>query len=331
MRSDNRQSGQFHPSADMAIAAFGGGTGLHSLLKGVKAFTDNITAVVAVSDDGGSSGILRKEFDMPPPGDIRNCLVALADEESLMAELFRYRFKNSNLSGHSLGNIFITALTEITGDFGKAIRLANRILSVRGRVIPATLDKVSLEAVHDDGSKTTGEVRISKSGKRIRRLNLRPSPGCPTREVLETVRLADVLVFGPGSLFTSVLPPMMNRGMVEEILASPARKVYACNIMTQPGETDGFSVADHVEAIYDNTTEDLFDYIVVNNGVPPQIVLERYAEKGACPVMLDLERLERWKAQLVIEDLICDEAYARHDTGKLAKVVMGVFENHPLC
>lgn len=195
---------------------------MYSLLKGVKAFTDNITAIVAVSDDGGSSGRLRKEFDMLPPGDIRNCLVALADEESLLAELFRYRFENSDLNGHSFGNIFITALAKITGDFGKAIQLANKILSARGRVLPSTLDKVSLEAVHDGGTKTTGEVNISKSGKRIRRLNLRPSPGVATGEALDAVRGAEALVFGPGSLFTSILPPMLNEGMVREIAASRA-------------------------------------------------------------------------------------------------------------
>lgn len=307
-----------------AIAAFGGGTGLHSLLKGIKAFTDKITAVVAVSDDGGSSGILRKEFDMPPPGDIRNCLVALADEESLMAELFRYRFENSDLSGHSFGNLFITALDRITGDFGKAIQLASRILSVRGRVLPATLDRVSLEAVHCDGTKTTGEARISRSGKRIRRLNLRPAPGRPTEETLEAVRGADALVFGPGSLFTSVLPPMLNSGMVDEIASSRAKKIYVCNIMTQPGETDGFSAADHVEAIYENTKDGLFDYIVVNNGEIPPAVLERYAEQGARPAALDAERLKRWGAALAADDMVCAETYARHDPAKLARAIMGI-------
>ncbi len=264
---------------------------------------------------------------MPPPGDIRNCLVALADEESLMAELFRYRFENSELGGHSLGNIFITALAEITGDFGKAIHLANRILSVRGRVLPATLDRVSLEAVHDDGSKTTGEARISKSGKRIRRLNLRPSPGRPTPQVLEAVRRADILLFGPGSLFTSILPPMLNEGMVEEIAASPARKIYVCNIMTQPGETDSFSAADHVQAIYDNTAEDIFDYVVLNNRNPSQEVLARYAEEGAGPVLPDPDRLEHWKARLVMEDLIGTDAYARHDPEKIARTIIRILKD----
>jgi uncharacterized cofD-like protein len=305
-----------------AVAAFGGGTGLHSLLKGVKAFTDNITAIVAVSDDGGSSGRLRKEFDMLPPGDIRNCLVALADEESLLAELFRYRFENSDLGGHSFGNIFITALTKLTGDFGKAIQLANKILSVRGQVLPSTLDKVALEAVHEDGTKTTGEANISKSRGKIRRLNLRPAPGTPTPEVLEAVRGADLLVFGPGSLFTSILPPMLNAGMVDEIKASRAKKIYVCNIMTQPGETDGFTVADHVEAIYRNTADGLFDRIVINNGRPPEEVIARYAAEGAGPVAIDADRLARWRAGLVITDLLCAETYARHDPAKLAGAVM---------
>jgi len=307
-----------------AIAAFGGGTGLHSLLKGVKAFTDNITAIVAVSDDGGSSGRLRKEFDILPPGDIRNCLVALADEESLLADLFRYRFENSDLGGHSFGNIFITALTKITGDFGKAIQLASRILSVRGRVLPSTLDRISLEAVHEDGTKTTGEANISRSSRRIRRLNLRPSPGAPTPEVLEAVRGADLLVFGPGSLFTSVLPPMLNAGMVDEIKASRAKKIYVCNIMTQAGETEGFTVADHVESIYRNTAENLFDCIIINNGAPPEDVLARYAAEGANPVAIDRDRLARWKATLVIEDLLFMQAYARHDPAKLAGAIMKI-------
>jgi uncharacterized cofD-like protein len=307
-----------------AIAAFGGGTGLYSLLKGLKARTDNITAIVAVSDDGGSSGRLRKEFDILPPGDIRNCLVALADEESLLAELFRYRFENSDLNGHSFGNIFITALTKITGDFGKAIQLANKILSVRGRVLPSTLDRVSLEAVHEDGTKTTGEAKISKSGKRISRLNLRPSPGAPTPEVIEAVRSAEALVFGPGSLFTSVLPPMLNAGMVEEIRSSRAKKIYVCNIMTQPGETGGFTVSDHVEAIYKNTAEDLFDHVIINSGRPPAEVLARYRAEGAEPVAIDAERLARWKIKPVIKDLLCTQEYARHDPEKLAGTITGI-------
>jgi uncharacterized cofD-like protein len=263
---------------------------------------------------------------VPPPGDIRNCLVALADEESLLAELFRYRFENSDLNGHSFGNIFITALTKITGDFGKAIQLANKILSVRGRVLPSTLDRVSLEAVHDDGTKTTGEVNISKSGKRIRRLNLRPSPGAPTHEVLEAVRGAEALVFGPGSLFTSILPPMLNEGMVREIAASRAKKIYVCNIMTQPGETDGFTVADHVEAIYRHSTDDLFDYVIINSGRPPAEVLARYAAQGARPVEADMERLGRWKAEAVTGDFVSTETYARHDPGKLARAIMGIIQ-----
>jgi uncharacterized cofD-like protein len=308
MEPDERERRRATASGGAAIAAFGGGTGLYSLLKGVKAFTDNITAIVAVSDDGGSSGRLRKEFDMLPPGDIRNCLVALADEESLLAELFRYRFENSDLNGHS---------------FGKAIQLANKILSVRGRVLPSTLDKVSLEAVHDDGTKTTGEVNISKSGKRIQRLNLRPSPGAPTHEVLEAVRGAEALVFGPGSLFTSILPPMLNAGMVREIAASRAKKIYVCNIMTQPGETDGFSVADHVEAIYRHTADDMFDHVIINSGRPPAEVLARYAAQGARPVEADMERLGRWKAEAVTGDFVCTETYARHDPAKLARAIMG--------
>jgi len=324
MSRERRETRRGKTAGGAAIAAFGGGTGLNSLLKGVKAFTDNLTAIVAVSDDGGSSGRIRKEFDIPPPGDIRNCLVALADKESLLADLFRYRFENSDLNGHSFGNIFITALTKITGDFGRAIQLANRILSVRGRVLPSTLDRVAMEAVHEDGTKTTGEANISKSRKKIRRVSLRPAPGAPTPEVLEAVRGADLLVFGPGSLFTSVLPPMLNAGMVDEITACRAKKIYVCNIMTQPGETDGFTVADHIEAIYLNTADNVFDYVIINSGRPPENVLARYSAEGAEPVEIDRGRLARWKAKLVVEDLLYSQAYARHDPAKLAGAIMGI-------
>jgi uncharacterized cofD-like protein len=260
---------------------------------------------------------------MPPPGDIRNCLVALADEESLIAELFQYRFNGSDLEGHSFGNLFIAALTQMTGDFGKAIRLANKIIAVRGRVLPATLDHVTLEAEHEDGTKTTGEKRISRSGRRIRRVSLRPRPGRVQEDEKDSVAQADILVFGPGSLFTSVLPPLLNEGMCDCILQSGAVKVYVCNVMTQPGETDGFTAADHVEAILDHTDRALFDRVVVNTAMPPRALLEKYAREGAYPVKIDEERIRSAGMRLIEGDVISTDDYVRHDPDKLARALLG--------
>ena len=305
-----------------AVAVFGGGTGLHTLLKGLKKLTDDLTAIVAVTDDGGSSGRLRSDYRMLPPGDIRNCLVALARDESLITELFQHRFKGSDLGGHSFGNLFIAALTQITGDFGKAIKLAGSILAIRGRVLPATLDHVSLEAEHDDGTKTIGERRISQACKPIRRVALRPRPGKVPQDVKDAIARADKHVFGPGSLFTSVLPPLLNEGMVDEIAASGADGIYVCNVMTQPGETEGFSAADHVEAIFEHTGRHLFDTVLVNTGPIPPKLLERYAQEGAEPVLVDRVRIEALGLRVIGLDVISNEDYVRHNPEKLAAAIL---------
>ncbi len=305
-----------------SITVFGGGTGLNSLLRGLKKYTEKLTAIVAVTDDGGSSGRLRSDLGMPPPGDIRNCLAALAEEESLATELFEYRFTDSDMAGHPFGNLFIAALTQITGDFSKAVKLAHRILSVRGRVLPATHDRVALEAEHDDGTKTTGEYRISQSTRRIRRVSLRPKPGKVPRDVKDAVAAADILVFGPGSLYTSVLPPLLNEGMVDCVLQSNAAKMYVCNVMTQPGETDGFKASEHVEAVLEHTSRDLFDTVIVNTAAPPEKLLERYAEMAAYPVVPDVETIERKGKRIIAANVISTDDYVRHDSEELARVIV---------
>ena len=304
------------------ITAFGGGTGLSNLLRGLKAYTDKVTAVVTVCDNGGSSGRLRREFDVPPPGDIRNSLAALADTEPLMAELLQYRFEESDLDGHSLGNLLLTALTRITGDFGSAVREANKILKVRGRVLPSTLDNVTLVARHSDGSKSTGEEAVGRSGKPIQRVELKPGPGRASDEVAEAISQADLLIFGPGSLYTSVIPNLLIGGITEAARAAKAPRVYVCNVMTQPGETDGYSASRHVDAVEEHAGDGFFDYVVVNTGKVPQELAERYMRNGQYPVEVDRENLEDRHFQIVEGDIISRNSFARHDTVKEAGTIM---------
>jgi len=304
------------------VTAFGGGTGLSNLLKGLKAHTDRVTAVVTVCDNGGSSGRLRREFDVPPPGDIRNCLAALADTEPLMEELLQYRFEESDMEGHSFGNLLLTALTRITGDFGTAIREANKILNVRGKVLPSTLEKVTLVAMHTDGTKSTGEAAVGKSEKPISRVELKPSPGKATAEVIEAIRGADMLVFGPGSLYSSVIPNLLVEGVLEAVMASKAPRVYICNVMTQPGETTGYDADRHLRAIEMHSQDGFADYVIVNTGRVPQEVAERYMRNGQYPVDTGRDNLLGRSFELVEGDIISRNSFARHDAGKLADLLM---------
>ncbi|NPV53993.1 MAG: YvcK family protein [Firmicutes bacterium] len=307
------------------IVAVGGGTGLSTLLRGIKGFTSNITAIVTVADDGGSSGQLRREMGVLPPGDIRNCLVALADAEPLMQRLFQYRFKSGDppeLVGHSFGNLFIATMSEIAGDFERAIKESSKILAVRGQVLPSTLEDVSLHAELEDGTIVHGESNISKSKSRIRRVFIRPEHVEPVVEAIEAIRNADIIVLGPGSLFTSVLPNLLVKGIADEIRRSRAIKVYACNVMTQPGETDGFTAADHVRAILGHVGEGVIDCVLVNHGAVPGALLERYLREGAEQVAADIEDIERLGLKVLEGDLICETDFARHDPGKLARAIM---------
>jgi len=304
------------------IVAFGGGTGMSVLLKGLKRFTDRTTAVVTVGDDGGSSGRLRTELDVPPPGDIRNCIIALADTEPLMEELLQYRFDESELAGHSFGNLLLVALTKITGDFKRAVQEANRILRVRGRVLPATLKKVSIVAHHADGTKTTGEVRVGKTRKPVVAVELQPKPVPATDEVFEAIEQADLFVFGPGSLYTSVIPTLLVDGIVDAIKRNPAKKVYVCNIMTQPNETTGYTVCDHVLALLNHTSSDFLDYVIVNTEVPNRAVKEQYMRRGQYPVKNDAAELDGVK--VVEANLLGGGEQARHDPEKLASCIMEI-------
>ncbi|MFH1423264.1 MAG: gluconeogenesis factor YvcK family protein [Planctomycetota bacterium] len=304
------------------IVAFGGGTGLSTILRGLKLLVDNITAVVTVCDDGGSSGRIRKDFGILAPGDIRNCLVALADTEPLMEELLQYRFEESDLEGHSFGNLLLTALTRITGDFGSAIKEANKILKVKGKVLPSTLDRVTLVAIHEDGTKSTGEIEISRSRKPIKEVMLKPLLGKANQEVLDAISQADLLVFGPGSLYTSVIPNLLAKDVVETASSSRAKRVYLCNIMTQPGETSGYQASDHVRVILEHTTPDFLDYVIVNTGEVLPHIAEKYSADGSYPVYVDRENLEKYSYELVEIDLVSRRAFARHDSTRTAALIM---------
>jgi len=310
------------------IVAIGGGTGLSTLLRGLKRKTSNITAVVTVSDDGGSSGRLQKELGVLPPGDVRNCLVALSDDEALLTDLFRYRFnEGEGLSGHSFGNLFLAAMTGVTGDFDDAIKASSRVLNIKGRVLPSTLGVAKLCARLEDGSIVEGETNVSASASRssIKHVFFDPPYAAPLGEVLEAIRGADAIVLGPGSLFTSILPNFLVDRVAAEVAKSSAVKMYICNVMTQPGETDDMTAADHVEALVRNAGDRVCDYVIVNDE-PPHRLLEAYAEEGQVPVKPDTERIESMGLIPVTAPVISETATVRHDPEKLAQVVVSIID-----
>lgn len=303
------------------IVAIGGGTGLASVLRGLKSLPCDITAIVTVADDGGSSGRLRKDIGMLPPGDIRNCLLALAEAEPDMANLFNHRFTKGGLSGHNFGNLFLAAMTEMTGDFQLAIQAMSRILAVRGKVIPATLSDVTLRAEMEDGSAVVGEYAIPQARKRIKRLSLLPPDPPALDEAAQEIAEADVVIIGPGSLYTSVIPNLLVPGIRSAILEARAAKLYVCNIMTQPGETDGYTVSDHVRAIEDHAGR-LFSDVLVNISEAPPETAAKYANEGRYQVRVDAETLSRSGYTLVTGDYLSKGDLARHDSSKLASSVM---------
>lgn len=308
--------------AGYKIVAVGGGTGLSTLLRGLKRRTSNLTAVVTVSDDGGSSGRLQKELGVLPPGDIRNCLVALADDEALVTDLFRYRFQDGEgLSGHSFGNLFLAAMTGIAGNFDAAIKESSRVLNIVGRVLPATLTPTRLCAELEDGTIVEGESNIPNAGRAIARVFLKPARVEPLDEVIEAIRSADAIVLGPGSLFTSILPNFLVERIAEEIVRSTAVKIYVCNVMTQPGETDRMTAADHVEALFRNAGGRVCDYVVVNEEAPHKL-LETYAEERQEPVTPDFERIVAMGLTPIRGQLISEDENVRHDPKKLAAAVI---------
>ena len=305
------------------IVVIGGGTGLSVLLHGLKEQSSNITAIVTVADDGGSSGRLREQFDILPPGDIRNCLVALADAEPLMRDLFQFRFGNeSELRGHSFGNLFITALSKVTGDFEKAIKESSKVLAIRGRVIPSTFDKVQLVAEYQNGQKTKGETKIVEQRFPIRRISLDPVNCQPSKESFEAIDEADIIVLGPGSLYTSVIPNLLVKGMSERIARSKAPKIYISNVMTQAGETDNYTAFDHLNTIVAHTRPDIINYCIINTGIVPPELLKKYEEENAYPVLADSDRVIEKGYKVIEEDIINTEDYVRHDSKKISKIIV---------
>jgi uncharacterized cofD-like protein len=310
------------------VVAIGGGTGLSTLLRGLKRSTTNLTAVVTVTDDGGSSGRLQKELGILPPGDIRNCLVALADDEALVTDLFQYRFsEGEGLSGHSFGNLFLAAMSGITGNFDTAIKESSRVLNIKGRVLPSTLDTVRLCATVSGGRVVRGETTISSSHEPIAKLWLEPSGAQPLREVLDALASADAIVLGPGSLYTSVLPNFLVEGIARAVADSHALKIYICNVMTQPGETDAFTAAAHVRALMLQTGQRVCDTVIVNDE-PPRRLLEAYAEEGQVPVVADRTALEALGVRVVAANVISETDTVRHDPQRLADVVLKLIDEH---
>ncbi len=308
------------------IVAIGGGTGLSVLLQGIKEYTSNIKAVVTVADDGGSSGRLREQFDILPPGDIRNCLVALADTEQLMRDLFQFRFKgDSELAGHSFGNLFITVMTQLTGDFEKAIKESSKVLAIRGQVVPSTLYKVNLGAEYNDGSIVIGEADIPKKKVPIKRVFLKSQQDRPlvaTAEVVKSIHEADAIILGPGSLYTSIIPNLLISDIAQAIANSNAKKFYVCNAMTQPGETTQFSVSDHIKTLIAHSNRNILDYCVVNNKIIPQELLNKYEHEGSRPVTIDRDNIRAMGYKLLEYDLIAVDGFVRHDFRKLARLLM---------
>jgi uncharacterized cofD-like protein len=326
--------------APLRIVSIGGGTGLSTLLSGVKRFAAgaqrrphtnspfvDITAVVTVSDDGGSSGRLRRDFDILPPGDIRNCMTALSEDELLLSQLFRYRFASGRgLKGHSFGNLFLTAMHQITGDFAQAVKLSSEILAIRGRIFPATAANVTLEAVLIDGTVVRGESKISKSRQPIRKIRLHPAQCTPLPDTLAALAEADLITLGPGSLYTSVVPNILVKGMAEAIENSPAMKVYFVNLMWQPGETINFTASQHVKVIQAHAKRKLIDCVVLNTAPIAPALQRKYARAKVQPVENDLDALDKLGLKIVTADLVSDASVAqqriRHDSAALANVVL---------
>jgi len=306
------------------IVAIGGGTGLSMLLKGIKHITNNITAVVTVGDDGGSSGRLREEMGVLPPGDIRNCIAALADDEDLVTKLFQYRFKSGEgLEGHSFGNLFLTALCAITGDMVRAVKESSNVLSIRGRVLPSTLDDMKLVAEMEDGRIIHGESNIPEANGKIKRLYTDPKTCRALEEVIVAIKNADLIILGPGSLYTSVIPNLLIEEISKAVVASDAKKIYVCNIMTQPGETDGYSVSEHIQALMKHAnSRKVIDAVLVNDFIPSNLA-DKYRMAHSYPVKIDVENIKKLGINIFSKKLIEDskEGLVRHSSHRVARAI----------
>ena len=327
---------------ELRVVAIGGGTGLSTLLKGLKKYVagqippsslpciSDLSAIVTVSDDGGSSGRLRKEFNMLPPGDVRNCIVALSEDEALLSRLFQHRFeKGGELAGHSFGNLFLAALTSLTSDFAEAVRLSSEILATRGHIYPSTVANIELEALMQDGSTVRGETKITASKGRIEELFLVPPDPPPLPQTLSAISSADLITIGPGSLFTSLIPNLLVRGIAQAIRESSAVKVYICNLMTQANESLGRTAADHIRALDDHAGGRIFDYALINRTPLSEELKAKYALEGASQIVADLEAIEAFGVCPVLGDYLFEDGVARHNTDRLAEDLLEVAMQAP--
>ena len=312
------------------IVAIGGGTGLSTMLRGLKKYTKNLTAIVTVADDGGGSGVLRREIGMPPPGDIRHCMESLANVEPIMEQLLTYRFREGSLSGQSFGNLLLAALNGITGSFEEAVAQMSQVLAITGRVLPVTGADVQLEAVFENGSRVVGESSIFSFKKeqdcRIHHVALIPEHPKALPTALEAIRQADLIILGPGSLYTSIIPNLLVDGVVEEICRARALKLYVCNIMTQEGETEGYTAADHVSALLEHGAPGMIDICLANSEGVRQGLVERYQREDAAPLLVDRERFEQMGLELVERPIASHTSnYARHSQTRLAQAIMEIY------
>jgi uncharacterized cofD-like protein len=343
MVPQQRANSSDQPAPDLSVVAIGGGTGLSTLLKGLKRYVltpalaasgkvaiRELSGVVTVTDDGGSSGRLRKELNMLPPGDVRNCIVALSEDEALLSKLFQHRFKKgSGLQGHSFGNLFLAALTSITGDFAEAVRLSSEILLTRGHIYPATTSNVELEVLMEDGTRVRGETRITASKGKIRELFLIPPDAEPLPQTLEAIAHADLITIGPGSLFTSLIPNLLVRGIARAITESRAVKVFVCNLMTQANESLGLSAADHIRALTTHAGAQLFDYALINRKAASREMKAQYALEGASQIVADLDAIEALGVCPMLGDYLDEGTVARHATDRVAHDLMALMTQAP--
>lgn len=309
------------------VVVIGGGTGLSTMLRGLKQYTSHITAIVTVGDDGGGSGKLREDLGMLPPGDIRNCILALADTEPLMEDLLQYRFTEGSLKGQCFGNLFLAAMAGISENFEDAVQKMSSVLAVKGKVLPVTLDDMKLVAELENGeiiegeSKIPSEVIVRKTS--IKKLAIKPIDAKPLEEAIKSINGADVIIMGPGSLYTSIIPNLLVKGIPEAICKSPAKKVYISNVMTQPGETDGFKVSNHLKILMDYGVAENIDYVIANNGIIPPDIKEKYAKENAELVVLDYENISNLNVNVIEADLIkITKRYVKHNAEKLAELIM---------
>jgi uncharacterized cofD-like protein len=335
-----RTSNSKSRSRGLNVVALGGGTGLSTLLRGVKEYVTRrrddpvnrqrpiteLTAIVTVTDDGGSSGRLRRENRILPPGDIRNCMVALSQDEALLGHLFQYRFHaGRGLIGHNFGNLFLAALTHVTGDFAEAVRVSSKVLAIRGRIFPSTVSNVSLVATLDGGRKVHGETRITASRKPIRKLSLLPRNVRPLPKAVEAIQDADLILLGPGSLYTSVLPNLLIPEIANAIAKSKAPRVYIANLMTQPGETSGYGLADHLRAIQKHTPRRVIDWVVANRQPVSPGVAKRYRAEDAEPVVVDIPNLQKLGYRVILDNLLEEHGVIRHNPARLAHLLFEEF------